>query len=284
MLETIVNYYKDNPMLFKVTLIVFLVCLIVGFGAVLAYNAVRSAKERKSPEDAAAEIFGNADLDNGFVNETPAEDDNETESPDAAEEENSAYAVITPTETVEKAPETENADDALPAETENESAPINEQPIKREEPTTKPTLNSENDKSAPEKETATASRTAEKDEKQKRSSTRYAGKWIITESDGMFSANLVASNGEVLLRSESYSALSGVKSGIDTINKNIAKNNFALSIDKNGKYFFKLYSSSKRLLCISEVYGSKKLCDNAVESVKRFSQTAIIVRQSETEQ
>lgn len=114
------------------------------------------------------------------------------------------------------------------------------------------------------------------------SSVKYSGKWLIFKEDGKFAANLVASNGEVLLRSETYTALSGVKSGIETLKNNIFKNNFAISVDKNGNYFFKLYSSSTRLLCISEGYSSKAVCENAIESVKRFAKTAVIeVKQDE---
>lgn len=105
---------------------------------------------------------------------------------------------------------------------------------------------------------------------------KYAGKWLIYVEDGKYAANLVASNGEVLLRSESYTALSGVKSGIETIKNNVAKNNFAISLDKNGNFFFKLYSSSTRLLCVSEGYSTKAVCESAVESVKRFAKTAVI--------
>lgn len=105
---------------------------------------------------------------------------------------------------------------------------------------------------------------------------KYAGKWLIYVEDGKYAANLVASNGEVLLRSESYTALSGVKSGIETIKNNVAKNNFAISLDKNGNFFFKLYSSSTRLLCVSEGYSAKAVCESAVESVKRFAKTAVI--------
>ena len=106
--------------------------------------------------------------------------------------------------------------------------------------------------------------------------SKYTGKWLIYTENGRFSANLVASNGEVLLRTESYTALSGIKSGIETVKNNIEKNNFALSVDKNGNYFFKLFSSSTRLLCISEAYSTKAVCESAINSVKRFAKTAVI--------
>lgn len=111
---------------------------------------------------------------------------------------------------------------------------------------------------------------------QQKPKAKYTGKWQIYSENGRYAANLVASNGEVLLRTESYSALSGIKSGIETIKNNIERDNFALSVDKNGNYFFKLFSSSTRLLCISEAYTTKAVCESAINSVKRFSKTAVI--------
>ncbi|MGN0819990.1 MAG: YegP family protein [Christensenellaceae bacterium] len=114
--------------------------------------------------------------------------------------------------------------------------------------------------------------------------TRYAGKWLIKKENGRFLAELTASNGEILLRTENYSALSGIKSGIETVKNNIAKDNIAISLDKNGNFFFKVYSSATRLLCISEGYSTKSSCERAIESVKRFSKTAVIVREQQQEE
>ncbi len=104
------------------------------------------------------------------------------------------------------------------------------------------------------------------------------GKWqIVMEDKWHYLANLYNSNGEVILRSEAYSALSGVKSGIETIKKNIESDNFALSVDKNGKYFFKLYSSSTRLLCVSDTFQDLETCKNNIEQVKRFYNSPITI-------
>ncbi len=107
-------------------------------------------------------------------------------------------------------------------------------------------------------------------------SIKYAGKWLIYEEDGRFFAELKASNGELMLRSESYSSLSGVKSGIITLKKNIEIDNYAISLDKNGNFFFKIFSTAKRLLCVGEAYATREQCEKAFASVKRFSKTAKI--------
>lgn len=108
--------------------------------------------------------------------------------------------------------------------------------------------------------------------------TNQLGKWqIVIEDKWHYLALLINSHGEVIMRSETYSALSGVKSGIETIKKNIGNDNFALSVDKNGKYFFKLYSSSTRLLCISDVFQNLETCKKSIEQVKQFYNSPITI-------
>ena len=96
-------------------------------------------------------------------------------------------------------------------------------------------------------------------------------------------ADLKASNGEIMLSSESYTSLSGIKSGIETLKKNIASENYAINLDKNGNYVFKIFSTANRLLCVGEGYSSKDQCEKAFASVKRFAKTAVIVNMIEKE-
>ncbi len=113
--------------------------------------------------------------------------------------------------------------------------------------------------------------------------TRYNGKWIIYQAEERYFADLKASNGELMLRTESYATLSGIKSGIETLKKNIENENFAISLDKNGNFVFKIFSTSKRLLCVGEGYSSREQCEKAFNSVKRFSKTAKIIVYRESE-
>lgn len=112
--------------------------------------------------------------------------------------------------------------------------------------------------------------------------TRYSGKWLIIQEENRYSALLKASNGETMLSTESYTSLSGIKSGIDTLKKNIEKENYAINLDKNGNFVFKIFSTSNRLLCIGEGYSTREQCEKAFQSVKRFSKTAIIVKPENT--
>lgn len=104
------------------------------------------------------------------------------------------------------------------------------------------------------------------------------GKWQIVTEGRSYYANLIASTGEILLSSPSYTALSGVKSGIETIRQNIEKNNFAISVDASGKYFFKIYSSATRLLCVSDGFSSLELCKNAIKNAKKIAKTTIFIQ------
>ena len=111
----------------------------------------------------------------------------------------------------------------------------------------------------------------------------YSGKWKIKrDTDGKYFAELYASNGVKVLKTETYTSLSGVKNGIETIKKNITVGNFATSVDKNGRYCFKLFSKSNRLICVSDYYSSKAKCDGGINSVKRFAETAnVIIEEAE---
>ncbi len=102
------------------------------------------------------------------------------------------------------------------------------------------------------------------------------GKWIITsdisaEGETVYFFELLANNGEKLLSSEEYTTYIGAVNGIQTHKTNIAKNNFRISLTKRGDYIYKLLNGNGQLLCLGEHYRTKRLCQNAVDSVKRFA-------------
>ena len=102
------------------------------------------------------------------------------------------------------------------------------------------------------------------------------GKWIITtgvgtEGQQVYYFELYANNGERLLESEAYTTYTGAVNGIRTHKKNIESNNFRITLTKRGDYIYKLLNGNGQLLCLGEHYKTKRLCQNAVESVKRFA-------------
>ena len=115
----------------------------------------------------------------------------------------------------------------------------------------------------------------------------YNGKWIIrahTAEDGeqVFYFELFASNGEKLLSSEEYTTYIGAINGIGTHKTNIERGNFRISLTKRGDYIYKLLNGNGQLLCLGEHYKTKRRCENAVESVKRFARNAPILSDPET--
>lgn len=102
----------------------------------------------------------------------------------------------------------------------------------------------------------------------------YSGKWVIEKDDDTYMAKLFASNGELLLNSESYVSYASAKSAIETIKTNGIAGNFIIDSDKKGRYFFKLRSAQKATLCIGETYAQLSACQSAIESVRRFLKTA----------
>ena len=80
-----------------------------------------------------------------------------------------------------------------------------------------------------------------------------------------------------MLVTPKYQSVNGVKASIQNIKKNLAENNYLVSHVKSGKYVFKVLSASSRVIIESDTYDKKHQCEKAVESAKRFSETAIIV-------
>ena len=111
------------------------------------------------------------------------------------------------------------------------------------------------------------------------------GKWIISKTvaedgDEIYYFELFASNGEKLLSSEEYTSYSGALNGINTHKNNIEKDNFRIALTKRGDYIYKLLTGNGQLLCLGEHYKTRRRCENAVESVKRFSKSSPILTAS----
>lgn len=105
----------------------------------------------------------------------------------------------------------------------------------------------------------------------------YAGKWVIDRVDNMYMAKLFASNGELLLCSESYTLENSAKTAVTVIRSNGLAGNFIIDKDKKGRYFFKLRNAQKTTLCVGETYSQLMACQSAIDSVRRFLKTAKLV-------
>ena len=108
------------------------------------------------------------------------------------------------------------------------------------------------------------------------SKSNYNGKWVIENEDVNYVARLKACNGDLLLTSSEYTSLSGVKSAITTIKKNLSDGNATVTVNADGKFVFKALSSSGKTLCVSQPYDARYQCEKALDSAIRFSKTATI--------
>ena len=113
--------------------------------------------------------------------------------------------------------------------------------------------------------------------KEEAKKSAYLGKWKTeTAKDGKMFAKLCASNGGVLLVTPSYTSDIGLKNGIASIKKHLAAGNVAITANKAGKFVFKVSAPSGRTIVTSEQYGARFQCEKALESAKRFAETAVV--------
>lgn len=116
-----------------------------------------------------------------------------------------------------------------------------------------------------------------KEEQPKKEIKKLLGKWIVEmRSEGEFDASLLASNGEVMLTSEIYTTEEGARKGIGSIIRGVENGKFVVYETKNGNYYYKLKSTTNRILCVGEIYKNKDQCLKAVESVKRIASSATV--------
>lgn len=106
---------------------------------------------------------------------------------------------------------------------------------------------------------------------------KTGGKYEIESSNGEYSWDLKASNGEILVQAEGYTSKAGVLNSIEKFKQYVAEGTFKAIKDKAGHYLFKLYSSSNRVCAVGESYTTKTSATSAANSVVSFYKLAEIV-------
>jgi len=106
-----------------------------------------------------------------------------------------------------------------------------------------------------------------------------AGKFEIkTGKSGKFSFNLKASNGQVILSSESYDSRKGAEGGIASVKKNAGTDaRFERKTAKDGSAYFVLKASNGEIVGKSEMYKSAASRDNGIASVGKNAPDAPVV-------
>lgn len=104
------------------------------------------------------------------------------------------------------------------------------------------------------------------------------GKFVIIKNDDNsarpYHFRLLANNGQILFGSESYK--SKPKSNSILAFKKVATNidNFEIDADKAGNWRYKLYNAQHAVIGVGESYSSKQGCENSVQSVIKFAESA----------
>ena len=247
----------------------------------------------KTEETAATEP---AETEESIETTEPAEEsaDEEPATGEAVEEPTADEAVKEPTETIAE-PTTEETPEETPEEIPEEvtekvaTEPANDEKIiriprdiyndgipatpihkksKYAKPVTKLLVKKPVVKEEPEQNVQT------KEEARK---SAYLGKWKVEKAeDGKLFAKLRASNGGILLTTPLYTSEIGLKNGITAIKKSLAADNVTVTANKAGKFVFKITAPSGRTIVTSEQYAARFQCEKALDSAKRFAETAVI--------
>ena len=107
-----------------------------------------------------------------------------------------------------------------------------------------------------------------------------AGKWrIVKTEEGNYSAQLFANNGQLMLATEEVSLEKSARNAIESVKKYAEQGNFIIDHDKFGRFYYKLRNAQKTVICIGESYETLDSCTRAIESVRRFAMTAVLVEE-----
>ena len=106
-----------------------------------------------------------------------------------------------------------------------------------------------------------------------------AGKFeIFKDKRGEHRFRLKAGNGEIILASEGYKALSSCKKGINSVQKNASEDKrYERKESKNGKFMFNLKATNGQVIGTSEMYETSAACENGIKSVMKNAPSADIV-------
>ena len=96
------------------------------------------------------------------------------------------------------------------------------------------------------------------------------GKFVIkTQKDGQFYFNLVAGNGQSILKSEAYTTKPACLNGINSVKTNAADDGkYDRKESSNGKPYFTLKAGNGQVIGMSELYESEESRENGISSVK----------------
>ncbi len=93
---------------------------------------------------------------------------------------------------------------------------------------------------------------------------------LKSTSDEQFMFNLTASNGEIILTSERYTAKHSAMNGIESVKENAQKEERFEKLESSaGEPYFVLKAGNHEVIGRSEMYSSNQACQNGIESVMK---------------
>lgn len=93
--------------------------------------------------------------------------------------------------------------------------------------------------------------------------------------DGKFYFNVMAGNGQNVLRSQSYTRLSSAQTGVDSVLANGAdKRNFEINQASNGDYYFNLKAANGETIGTSQLYATKYNAERGAVAVRALVRLA----------
>jgi uncharacterized protein YegP (UPF0339 family) len=101
------------------------------------------------------------------------------------------------------------------------------------------------------------------------------GKFEVSlNSKNEYYFKLKASNGEIILISESYKNRQGCDNGIQSVRENaLLEENFEIRLSNDKKRYFVLKAKNGEIIGTSETYNSLSNAVSGIDSVRKFSQT-----------
>lgn len=108
-----------------------------------------------------------------------------------------------------------------------------------------------------------------------------SGKFVVSKrKNGEFQFVLVASNGQVILTSEGYTARDGCLNGIESVRKNSADDaRYERKTAKDNSPYFVLKAANHQIIGNSQMYSSEAARDNGIDSVRRHAPEAKLVEE-----
>jgi uncharacterized protein YegP (UPF0339 family) len=92
--------------------------------------------------------------------------------------------------------------------------------------------------------------------------------------NGEFFFNLVAGNGQNILKSEMYKSRSAAENGIASVQANCGEDGqYECKESSNGKTYFVLKAKNHQVIGQSQMYESESGCENGMASVKTNGST-----------